>query len=69
MDIEICAKQLAGSQLTLEICCHEVNQMIRLMDPKVYFPLSLLLLLESAHRSAILQISSNACPAEFKLKP
>lgn len=43
--------------------------MIRLMDPKVYFPLSLLLLLESAHRSAILQISSNACPAEFKLKP
>lgn len=69
MDIGIYAKQLAGFQLTLEICCHKVNQMIRLLDPKVYFPLSLLLLLKSAHRSAILQISSNACPEEFILEP
>lgn len=35
VDTGICAKQLAGSQLTLEIGCHMVNQIVRLMDPKI----------------------------------
>lgn len=44
VDGEICAKELAGSQLILNNFCHEENQMIKQMDPKIFFSLLLVLL-------------------------